>query len=77
MACLTIYKKTLSINCAIFHYHYLRQMDFPGESLKFLLANVLREITVNDDNLPVAQNKTYYVLNSGSLLHTPNTLAER
>lgn len=42
---------------------------FPRESQKSLLADVLWENTVNDDNLPEAQKNTHYVLDGGSLLH--------
>lgn len=43
--------------------------EFPRESQKSLLADVLWENTVNDDNLPEAQKNTHYVLDGGSLLH--------
>lgn len=42
---------------------------FPRESQKSLLADVLWENTVNDDNLPEAQKNTHYVLDGGALLH--------
>lgn len=64
--CLMTYQKYLSMNCAIFHHHYLKKIDFLVNH-KSLYLQMIQLMT--DDNLPEAQKNTHYVLDGGSLLH--------